>query len=129
MRKRVAINGFGRMGRLALRASWNSIFDIVHINELNGDVHAAAHLLSFDSIHGKWHKEVTVTDNTLVIDNKKISYSSNESINDTDWKSYGIDIVVDCTGNFRHCQRPEQDERQECNQTINAGTTSTGKTL
>ena len=101
MRKKIAINGFGRMGRLALRTAWNFDFDIVHINELNGDVHTAAHLLCFDSIHGKWHKEVTVTDNTLVIDNKKISYSSNKSIKDTDWKSYGIDIVVDCTGKHK----------------------------
>lgn len=101
MRKKIAINGFGRMGRLALRAAWNSGFDIVHINELNGDVHTAAHLLSFDSIHGKWEKEVTVTDKALVIDNKKISYSSNQSIKDTNWKSYGIDIVVDCTGRHK----------------------------
>ena len=101
MRKRVAINGFGRMGRLALRAAWNSDFDIVHINELNGDIHTAAHLLSFDSIHGKWEKEVTVDDNTLVIDGKQVTYSGNKAIKETNWKSYGTDIVVECTGKHK----------------------------
>ena len=101
MRKRVAINGFGRMGRLALRAAWNSNFDIVHINELNGDIHTAAHLLSFDSIHGKWEKEVTVDDNTLVIDGKQVTYSGNKAIKETNWKSYGTDIVVECTGKHK----------------------------
>ena len=101
MRKRVAINGFGRMGRLALRAAWNSNFDIVHINELNGDIQTAAHLLSFDSIHGKWEKEVTVDDNTLVIDGKQVTYSGNKAIKETNWKSYGTDIVVECTGKHK----------------------------
>ena len=101
MRKRVAINGFGRMGRLALRAAWNSDFDIVHINELNADIHTAAHLLSFDSIHGKWEKEVTVDDNVLVIDGKQVTYSGNKAINDTNWKSYDVDIVVECTGKHK----------------------------
>ena len=101
MRKRVAINGFGRMGRLALRAAWNSNFDIVHINELNGDIHTAAHLLSFDSIHGKWEKEVTIDGNTLVIDGKQVTYSSNKAIKETNWKSYDTDIVVECTGKHK----------------------------
>ncbi len=101
MRKRVAINGFGRMGRLALRAAWNFDFDIVHINELNADIHTAAHLLSFDSIHGKWEKEVTVDDNALVIDGEQVTYSGNKTIKDTKWKSYGVDIVVECTGKHK----------------------------
>ncbi len=101
MRKRVAINGFGRMGRLALRAAWNSNFDIVHINELNGDIQTAAHLLSFDSIHGKWEKEVTIDGNTLVIDGKQVTYSSNKAIKETNWKSYDTDIVVECTGKHK----------------------------
>ena len=102
MRKRIAINGFGRMGRLALRAAWNSDFDIVHINELNGDVDTAAHLLSFDSIHGKWKKEVTVANNSLIIEGKQVSYSSNKTIIETNWKSYGVDIVVECTGKHKN---------------------------
>ena len=101
MRKKVAINGFGRMGRLALRAAWNSDFDIVHINELNADIHTAAHLLSFDSIHGKWEKDVTVDDNVLVIDGKQVTYSGNKAIKDTNWKSCGADIVIECTGKHK----------------------------
>ena len=101
MRKKIAINGFGRMGRLALRAAWNFDFDIVHINELYGDVHTAAHLLCFDSIHGKWEKEVTVANNSLIIDGKKVSYSRNNAITETNWKSYDVDIVVECTGKHK----------------------------
>lgn len=104
MRKRVAINGFGRMGRLTLRAAWNSDFDIVHINELNGDIHTAAHLLSFDSIHGKWEKEVAVEDNLLVIDGTQVTYSSNKAIRETNWSSYDIDIVVECTGKHKNSE-------------------------
>ena len=101
MRKKVAINGFGRMGRLALRTAWNFDFDIVHINELYGDVHTAAHLLCFDSIHGKWEKEVTVANNSLIIEGKQVSYSRNNAITETNWKSYDVDIVVECTGKHK----------------------------
>ncbi|RLA20170.1 MAG: type I glyceraldehyde-3-phosphate dehydrogenase, partial [Gammaproteobacteria bacterium] len=52
---KVAINGFGRMGRLAFRAAWDwPEFEIVHINENAGDAATAAHLLNFDSVHGRW---------------------------------------------------------------------------
>jgi len=99
---RVAINGFGRMGRLALRAAWdNSDFEIVHVNEVAGDVEAAAHLLKFDSVHGAWKAEISGADNMLVIDGKKLSYSQNRAIEDTSWHELAIDIVVDCTGKFK----------------------------
>ncbi|MCP4271471.1 MAG: type I glyceraldehyde-3-phosphate dehydrogenase, partial [Gammaproteobacteria bacterium] len=74
---------------------------IIHINELNADIHTAAHLLSFDSIHGKWEKEVTVDDNALVIDGEQVTYSGNKTIMDTNWESYGVDIVVECTGKHK----------------------------
>lgn len=59
MRMRVGINGFGRMGRLSLRAAWEwPEFDIVHINEIKGGPQAAAHLLEFDTVHGRWRRDI-----------------------------------------------------------------------
>jgi len=99
---RVAINGFGRMGRLALRESWGcGDFEIVHINEMAGDVQSAAHLLRFDSVHGQWDKSVSVENNQLVVDNHKIGYSQNQAIADTDWRGAKIDLILDCTGTFK----------------------------
>lgn len=101
MTLRVAINGFGRMGRLALRAGWDSaLFTIVHINEIAGDAAAAAHLLEFDSVHGRWDKTISSNGDHLLIDDNIISYSQNKAINDTDWQQHAIDIVLECTGKF-----------------------------
>jgi glyceraldehyde 3-phosphate dehydrogenase len=102
MALRVAINGFGRMGRLALRAGWDSdLFDIVHINETAGDAAAAAHLLEFDSVHGRWDKAINSDDNLILIEDKVISYSRNTDLRDTDWRQHNIDIVIECTGQFK----------------------------
>ena len=77
MNTRVAINGFGRMGRLALRAAWDwPDFDIVHINETAGDAAAAAHLLKFDSVHGTWAPDVRPDEESLTIDGTRVAYSS-----------------------------------------------------
>lgn len=97
----VGINGFGRMGRLGLRAAWsNKQFSFTHINEISGDATTSSHLLKFDSIHGRWSPECSADDsNNIIIDDKSISYSSNEEISDTDWS--GCDIVIEATGKFR----------------------------
>ncbi|MGS2718828.1 ArsJ-associated glyceraldehyde-3-phosphate dehydrogenase [Eionea flava] len=99
---RVAINGFGRMGRLSLRAAWSSAaFEIVHINEVAGDATAAAHLLEFDSVHGRWDKSIRVENQHIIIDDKAVSYSQRHAISDTNWEKYGIDMVIECTGQFK----------------------------
>ena len=99
---KVGINGFGRMGRLALRESWGCAdFEIVHINEMAGDVQSAAHLLRFDSVHGQWDKEVSIKDDALVIDGQRISYSQNQAIADTQWQKADVDLILDCTGAFK----------------------------
>ena len=60
MTVRVGINGFGRMGRLGFRAGWNNpACEIVHVNEIAGDAACMAHLLEFDSVHGRWDRPVT----------------------------------------------------------------------
>ncbi|MEM9622920.1 MAG: ArsJ-associated glyceraldehyde-3-phosphate dehydrogenase [Pseudomonadota bacterium] len=100
MPARVAINGFGRMGRLALRAGWDHPdLNFVHVNEIAGDAAAAAHLLQYDSQHGVWGDAVSGQDNQLQINGHTLTYSRNEAIVDTSWPD--IDIVLECTGQHR----------------------------
>lgn len=90
------------MGRLTLRAAWNwDSLEIVHINEIAGNIETAAHLLQYDSVHGKWENQVNVDNNHLAIEGRRISYSSNVEIEQTNWKTLGADIVIDCTGKFK----------------------------
>ena len=99
---RVAINGFGRMGRLGFRAGWdNPAYEIVHINEISADSQCMAHLLEFDSVHGRWDRNITFEDNAIVVDLKRVSYSSQKNPADIDWKSMDIDLIIDCTGKFK----------------------------
>jgi glyceraldehyde 3-phosphate dehydrogenase len=104
---RVGINGFGRIGRLALRAAWGwSEMEFVHINEIKGGAETAAHLLKFDSVHGRWVPEVVGKnspgkDSQVVINGKALSFSEYGKPGDVDWASYGVDIVLECSGKFR----------------------------
>lgn len=98
----IGINGFGRVGRLALRAAWDwPNIDIVHINETAGGIEAAAHLLEFDSVHGKWNREIKADKRSIVIDGQAISFSANSKPSKIPWGTMGVDIVVECTGKFR----------------------------
>lgn len=100
MSKKVLINGFGRMGRLFLRAAFdNKEFDIVAINELKGGAETAAHLLEFDSVHGKWKRDLGFNKESIIIDGKYIKYSDGASPAEIDVKD--IDIVVECSGKFK----------------------------
>jgi glyceraldehyde 3-phosphate dehydrogenase len=101
---RIGINGFGRMGRLGFRAGWDKTeYAIVHVNEIATDANGAAHLLKFDSVHGTWQRETAGSDNTLQIDGKSLTYTSNKEIAQTDWSA--CDIVVEATG--KHHKKPE----------------------
>ena len=101
---RVGINGFGRMGRLGLRAGWDKPeYEIVRINEVSTDAAGSSHLLKFDSLHGTWPKEVGADGDKLVIDNRTIAYSSNSNIDTTDWSD--CDIVIESTG--QHHKNPD----------------------
>jgi len=72
---RIGINGFGRMGRLALRAAWDRPdLELTHVNEVEGNAETAAHLLMFDSVHGRWPHEVSAGDG-LEIDGTGLGYS------------------------------------------------------
>ncbi len=99
---RIGINGFGRMGRLALRVGWsNPDLEFVHINEIDGGPATAAHLLTFDSVHGRWPRVVTATADGLNIDGRAVAFSSHEAPGDVPWATGGADIVLECTGAFR----------------------------
>ena len=99
---RIGINGFGRMGRLALRASWGwPEFEFAHVNELKGDAETAAHLLTFDSVHGRWPHEVSGEGDALSIDGRSISYGSEAEPGAVDWEAHGVDVVLECSGKFR----------------------------
>ena len=100
MTVKVGINGFGRMGRLVMRAAWDwQDVTIVHINEPAGDAASLAHLLTFDSVHGRWHHEATAAGNEVLVGTDKVSTSRNTAIEDTDWRQ--CDIVIESSGVFK----------------------------
>lgn len=94
---KVGINGLGRMGRLSLRAAfdWDDI-EFVQINDLKGDAATLAHLINFDSVHGRWHNVASNEGNTIVINDKTIVCTQNRSISETDWSQ--CDVVIEATG-------------------------------
>jgi glyceraldehyde 3-phosphate dehydrogenase len=99
---RTGINGFGRMGRLGMRAAWgHDALDICHINEIKGGTETAAHLLNFDSVHGRWDMEAEAGEDHLAIESNKISYSDHANPRDVPWAEMGIEIVLECSGKFR----------------------------
>lgn len=100
---RVGINGFGRMGRLALRAGWeHEGIEFVHINEIAGDIDSAAHLLAFDSVHGRWREdEIAPGDGSVDIAGSEITYSSHARPGDIPWDESGVELVIEATGAFR----------------------------
>ena len=99
---RVAINGFGRMGRLGLRQAfdWAGI-EFVHINEIATDAAGSAHLLNFDSAHGRWKHKASADQSHIFIGEKTIGYSSHKALEDFDWGALNVDVVLECTGKFR----------------------------
>ena len=102
MATRVGINGFGRMGRLAFRAGWDCPdLKFVHLNEIAGDAQTSAHLLYFDSLHGRWNREVRGENDKLVIDGKPVTHSSEKHFADVPWREMGVEIVLECSGKFR----------------------------
>ncbi len=97
---KVGINGFGRMGRLALRAGWDyPELEFVQINDPAGDAATFAHLLKFDSVHGIWPHDVSEDDGNVRIDTNQLAFSSNKEIADTDWS--GCDLVIEASGKFK----------------------------
>ena len=102
MTVRVGINGFGRMGRLGFRAGWdNPAYNIVHVNEIAGDAACMAHLLEFDSVHGRWDRPVTAGEGQMQIGDHQVSYTMQDTPGGVDWTGMGIDLVIECSGRFK----------------------------
>nr|WP_314902147.1 ArsJ-associated glyceraldehyde-3-phosphate dehydrogenase [uncultured Deefgea sp.] len=97
---KVGINGFGRMGRLTLRAAWGwPEIEFVQINDPAGDAATLAHLLNFDSVHGRWAHEATTEGDDILIGGTRIKTTRNKAISDTDWS--GCDVVIEASGKMR----------------------------
>lgn len=103
---RVAINGMGRMGRLALRAGFdNPAFRFVAANELHGDAETIAHLIEFDSVHGRWTGPVSHRAGALVLDGEDMPFGRSASPKDIPWTGDDVDIVLECTGAFKTAEK------------------------
>ncbi|WP_196140029.1 ArsJ-associated glyceraldehyde-3-phosphate dehydrogenase [Aliikangiella sp. G2MR2-5] len=101
---KVAINGFGRMGRLFFRTLWGTQgVEIVHINEPAGDAVCSAHLLAFDSVHGKFMQdEITTEGENILLEGCTIKHTRESDMTTTDWGS--VDLLVDCSGKYRQTE-------------------------
>jgi glyceraldehyde 3-phosphate dehydrogenase len=102
MSVRIGINGFGRIGRLAFRVAWGwPEITVAHINETGGLAEMAAHLLEFDSVHGRWRHDIRSEGSALVVDDALVGYSSHKDPSAVPWRAAGVDIVLEATGKFR----------------------------
>jgi glyceraldehyde 3-phosphate dehydrogenase len=99
---RLGINGFGRMGRLALRALWDDPdVEVVQINEIAGDAETAAHLLNFDSVQGRWQHEALADGDAIVAGGRRIGFSSHTAPGDVPWDELGVAVVLESTSKFK----------------------------
>lgn len=99
---KLGINGFGRIGRRIFRAALNNPdVEVTAINDLT-DNNTIAHLLAFDSVHGRLGKPVTAQEDGIIVDGKKINVTALRDPEKIPWKNSGIDIVAECTGIFRN---------------------------
>jgi glyceraldehyde 3-phosphate dehydrogenase len=101
MTTRVAINGFGRIGRLYLRAALKrgADLEIAAVNDLT-DAATLAHLMKYDSVHGIWPGEVSASEGELVVDGHPIKVLSASDISLLPWRELGVDVVLECTGRY-----------------------------
>ena len=99
---RVGINGFGRIGRLVFRALWGRPgIEIVHVNECAGDAAAAAHLLVFDSVHGRWTTSIEANTKGFLVENQQVSYSCESDPTVAPWCETGVEMLLECSGQFK----------------------------
>ncbi|MEZ4907806.1 MAG: type I glyceraldehyde-3-phosphate dehydrogenase [Saprospiraceae bacterium] len=106
--KKIAINGFGRIGRLTFRALLEKEdVEVVAINDLTDNA-TLAHLLKYDSVHGKFNGTVEADDDYLTINGKKIKAFAERDPENLPWKELGVDVVAECTGVFRKREQIEK---------------------
>jgi glyceraldehyde 3-phosphate dehydrogenase len=110
---RVGINGMGRIGRLAMRAAFGAAhrqdddprrsnrLDVVHVNEVKGGAQACAHLLTFDTVQGRWRQTIQADDEHAIrVGDKSLGFSAHAQPADIPWDEAGVDVVLECTGKF-----------------------------
>ena len=99
---RIAINGFGRIGRLTFRAAalWPE-FDWVLVNDPKADAETCAHLLNFDSVQGRWAQEAIAEGEGFRVGENRVVCTAHSKPGDVDWAAHGIDVVLECSGKFR----------------------------
>ena len=99
---RVGINGFGRIGRLVFRALWGRPgIELVHVNDKAGDAATAAHLLEFDSVHGRWCKPVGASASGLLVESQAVGYSQAGDPAAVPWGEAGVELVLECSGKIK----------------------------
>ena len=102
MTVRIGINGFGRIGRLGVRAlSLHPEIELVHVNEHKGGIETAAHLLEFDTVHGRFPGIVGRESDHIVVDGTRVSFSEHSDPIDIPWGDMGVDLVIESTGKFK----------------------------
>ncbi len=100
MTLKIGINGFGRIGRLALRAAWDwPELRFVQINDPGGDAATLAHLLNFDSVHGRWAHDAGHDGDAIIVGGQRIPTTRNKAVSDTDWS--GCDVVIEASGRIK----------------------------
>jgi glyceraldehyde 3-phosphate dehydrogenase len=101
MSTKIAINGFGRIGRMVFRAALNNPeVEVVGINDLT-DAATMAHLLTYDSVHGRLNHTIRAEENAIRVDDRRITYTAVKDPAQLPWNDLGVDIAMECTGLFR----------------------------
>jgi glyceraldehyde 3-phosphate dehydrogenase len=102
---KIGINGFGRIGRLVFRALWGRPdIQLVHVNDMAGTAATAAHLLEFDSVHGRWQQQLSASvddPSGFNVADQRISYSQEKEPTAVPWQGAGVDLVLECSGKFK----------------------------
>jgi glyceraldehyde 3-phosphate dehydrogenase len=99
---KIGINGFGRIGRLVFRALWGHPgIELVHVNDPGGDAATAAHLLGFDSVHGRWPHAVEAGAQGFLVGTEPVGYSQESHPTAVPWQAAGVEMVLECSGKFK----------------------------
>ena len=99
---KIGINGFGRIGRLVFRALWGRPgIELVHVNDKAGDAAIAAHLLAFDSVHGRWQQAVQADTRGFFVGSQPVSYTQESDPTAVPWREAGVEMVLECSGKFK----------------------------
>jgi glyceraldehyde 3-phosphate dehydrogenase len=105
---RLGINGFGRIGRLVFRALWGRPgLEVVLINDPRGTAEAAAHLLEFDSVHGRWQRPVSMAAAGFSVEGHPVVFTAETDPTAVSWAAAGVDLVLECSGEFKTPQTLE----------------------